>query len=281
MLEKAFISGKSVFRLTLSALTISVLVGTTAFALARQDQDQSPEKKVEKPDDKQVEKRRTVKVIQSGRKVREIKNGKDGDVIRHEDSHVRAIEDALEEVREALRGVAERLENARGERDRETLEAAKESLERAIEALEEQRENRVYVHRIIDQRRDAERRMIRIERAAVRDALERLDDEAEELMESREEMLDGIEEMREELAEEIEDIQIEIEEGDDRHVVRLRALREAELAVSEMEEHHLAAIKAAEKELQRARARLEKKLREKKERLEQKQRGEQKSADDH
>lgn len=248
------------------ALAAASSLALTAFAANAQDQDEDESPEVEKHESDDSVKRRHVKIIENGRVVKEFKGSGKWEFISPEVErtiHVerrRAVEDALEEVHEALADVSERLEKAEGRKNKRALEAAKESLENAIEALEKQRENQLHARTTIEFQPEIERRMIVLEREAVRDALERLDEEAEELMESREEMLEGIEEMREEIAEEIEELTIEIEEGDDRHVIRLRALRDAELAVSQMEEHHLNAIRSAEKELKRARERLEKKL---------------------
>lgn len=248
------------------ALAAASSLALTAFTANAQDQEDDADQEVEKHESDEGDKKRRVKIIENGKVVKEFKGSGKWEFIGPEIErtiHIerrRAVEDALEEVREALQDVSERLEKAEGRQNKRALEAAKESLESAIEALETQRENELHTRATIDIHPDVERRMIVLEREAVRDALERLDEEAEELMESREEVLEGIEEMREEIAEEIEELTIEIEEGDDRHVIRLRALRDAELAVSQMEEHHLSAIRSAEKELKRARERLEKKL---------------------
>lgn len=248
------------------ALAAATSMAMSAFSVSAQDGDDDDEIEIEIHESVDKGKKHRVKIIEDGKVVREIKSPGRFQVIGPgvertiQVERGRAVEKALQEVRDALADVSERLEKAKGRKNRQALEAAKESLETAIEALELQRENGLHTRATIEIHPDVERRMIVLEREAVRDALERLDEEAEELNESRHEMLEGIEEMREEIAEEIEELTIEIEDGDDRHVIRLRALRDAELAVSQMEEHHLNALRSAEKELKRARERLERKL---------------------
>lgn len=258
--------GKSQPRVTLllSLFAATALMGTAAFAGADQDsgaEDQHVEKKI----DKRTEKR-TIRIVRDDDEGRAIRQNSRRKSIEPDDAHhartakTRAVEEALEEVRSALDDVRIRLEKTRNRNDKRALNTAKESLEKAIEALEKQKEiySESFRQREVGDR--GKHRHIVIEREVVKEALEQLDEQAEELLQSREEILDDIQQMREELADEIADIQIEIDDGDDMHVVRLRALRDAELAISGMEKHHLAAIKAAEAELKRARKRLEKKL---------------------
>lgn len=271
---------KTFGRAALSAFAIVAVAATGAFA---HPHDDDAERKSAR--DKIVEKivrdtqRQTVRVIQEAKRANV--HGRHIEIVPEIRQEIRfaqmgEIEDALEDVRDALSEVKDRRKAAKNKRDKKALEAAETSLEKAIEALEKQKENghpRVTAFNMdipgpdFDFSALTNRRLfLEFEREAIEDALEGLDDEAESLVDSRQEMLEELAEAREEIAEEIQELEIEIEDGEDHQVIRLRALRDAELAIADMEGQHLAALKAAEKELKRARERLEKQLRRKEER---------------
>lgn len=195
-----------------------------------------------------------------------------------------SIADALEEVREALEEIQERKKAAKRKADRQALEGAEKSLEAAIEALESQHMRGEMAVLDMDlggqvmrmESFPGPRLMLEFERKVIEEAIEELDEQEEDLMDSRRDVVEELAEAREEIIQEIEELQEEADDDDDWHVSRLRALREAELAIAEMEEQHLAAIKQAEKELERARKRLEKRLEEKEKRAERERRREEK-----
>ena len=265
-------SPKGTIKSALSAFALVAVVSLSAGAHPHLDNDDNDDEKViTKKVEKKINigkngKRRTVTIVRDGKSHEVITDGAkwhiDGvDIDKHiQFKRVSAIEKALDEVRSALGDVQKRLKASKKRSDKKALTAAKDSLEKAIEALEEQREIRGEHMAMVSLDGAQRHRIIEIEREAVREALEGLDEQAQELLESRTETLRELAEVRVELADEIADLQIEIGDGEDMHVIRLRALREAELAISDMEEHHLAAIKQAEAELKRARERLEKKL---------------------
>lgn len=272
---------KRIGRTALSALAMCAVAANGALAHPHDDDKRKTAR------DKIVEKivkdsrKQTVRIIQDAKRAELRSRGAHIEIMPHISQEIRlrhagAIEEALDDVRDALAEVQERQKATKNKSDKKALELAAESLEKAIEALEEQKEMRqgaVTAFNIdipgpdFDFSALSDRRLfLEFEREALEEALEGLDEQAEALIDSRQDMLEELAEAREELAEEISELQEEAEDGDDYHVARLRALRQAELSIAEMEEHHIAALKAAEKELKRTRKRLERQLKEKEER---------------
>lgn len=178
---------------------------------------------------------------------------------------IEATEEAMEEVRSALNDVHAQYKKSKNKREKKALKQAASSLKSALKALELQKNSagrEMHAFRIHGEL--AER--FAIEKEALQDALESLADRAEGLADMRATIHEDVLEMREELAEKLEDlreeIEIELDAEDDENirVIKLRALRSAEINVAEVEKQHLMALKSAEREIARARARLEAKI---------------------
>lgn len=177
-----------------------------------------------------------------------------------------AIELALAESKEALEEVEDNLQHTPRRIDKASLKAAKKKLIGTIRALEWQRTNLVNNQsRLFEIKADAEEKRVIVEsqrRAIERQVVEEIVSKKQELEILRQQVLRELEQTREELAIEIQRLQTAINSyRSNQHAERLRALRSAELAISEMEQQHLSAIEATEAEIKKVQNELNDKLR--------------------
>ncbi len=162
---------------------------------------------------------------------------------------------ALKEAKAALAEVSERLAKAKSKKEKQALKAAQRGLEAAIVSLEERRMRHVIVA-------PSRVEIAKIESAAMAEALADLADSELELSEMRVELKGDIADARREIEEALGDLELELDIDGDIRTLRIESLRSAELSLEEMEKHHLEALKRAEEDIKRERARLEERLRE-------------------
>ena len=179
---------------------------------------------------------------------------------------VKTLDDALVSMRQALDDVQANLDHTQRRIEKASLNAARKKLQGTIKALEWQRnnlvENRTKLSRIEDSVEE-KRANVEVTRQTIhQQVVEQLNAQKEGISGARKQILAELEQTREELADEIEQLQTSIEDQDDIRADRLRALRDAEMTIADMEKHHLSAIESVEQELKRTRQRLEQKIQE-------------------
>lgn len=180
---------------------------------------------------------------------------------------IAAIDIALEESRVALDDLEANLQHTPRRIDRASLKVAKKRLLGTIKALEWQRRNMLENNSKLNAMKasvDQKRTYVEAKRLAIeQEVVGKIVEKKEELGAVRQNLLTELEQTREVIAVEIQQLQTTINEyQSNRNNMRLKALREAELAVSEMEQRHLSAIDATEAELKKVREKLEHKLKE-------------------
>jgi len=251
--------GKSPSWIALAVVGVSLTAGaalSTAVAAAYMSED----KKIQ--DEKKLEKKKTIKVISSGKPIIiERKKGRytvgghdhesDDQSRRHEHVHdgvrtYRYIIDGkhhsdaeddsyahgLARIEEALEQVNTRLKKTKRKSERRVLEAARDGLTTAIDTLKAQNRS---VYRVFGHSRGHGGSHVEI-----------------------------LDEVRGSLAEVLGDVELEIDLDGDPRRLRIESFLHGRHEMEGTEEERLEAIKRAEKELQKARERLERRLTEKK-----------------
>lgn len=175
------------------------------------------------------------------------------------DEALLAMKLTLEEVQANLSHTTRRIEKA-------SLTSARKKLQSTIKALEWQRnnliENKTKLDSIEDKVKENQLTVEANHLAIKRQVEERLNAQTQGLSGAKDQILAELEQTREELANEIEQLQMAIEDQGEIRADRLRALREAEMTIADMEKQHLSVIQSAEEELRKTRERLEHKLQE-------------------
>lgn len=179
---------------------------------------------------------------------------------------VQSLDEALLTMKLALEDVQANLSHTTRRIEKASLNSARKKLLGTIKALEWQRNNLIRNQAKLDQIEDKVKESsltVEASRQVIKQQVEEhLNAQTEGLSGARDQILAELEQTREELANEIEQLQTAIEDQDEVRVDRLRALREAELTIADMEKRHLSAIQSAEAELKKTRERLEHKLQE-------------------
>lgn len=177
---------------------------------------------------------------------------------------IRALDKALEDVKAALEDVQLRFKYRSARLERLALTSARKKLLEAIETLEWQRQNLIEDTERLKNLEEAvtvKRQTVHNDREMTQKRyMENLNKQLAELSKTRTRLVEEFRVTQEGFAEEIEELQNEVQGDDKTRNVRLRALREAELAVADLEQYHLSAIAAAEEELMRNKKRLQEEL---------------------
>lgn len=240
----AFVAGMAVSSLALAGASHAMM------AMGGDDEKAEQAEKAEK-------KKRTIRVVRSGDSKVVVDRKGHRTVIATSDREAfeKKHKQALKEAKEALAEVTERLGKAKSKKEKQALKAAQKGLEAAIVSLEERRMRHVIVA-------PSRIEIAKIESEAMADALADLADSELELSEMRVELKGDIAEARREIEEALGDLELELDIDGDIRTLRIESLKSAELSLEEMEKHHLEALKRAEEDIKRERARLEERMRE-------------------
>ncbi|NVJ97636.1 MAG: hypothetical protein HWE25_05760 [Alphaproteobacteria bacterium] len=226
-----------------------IAVATTGSASANSfahDEDAKAEK---------TEKRR-VRVVKSGEEPVTVVGANGRTVIASSQGlveYAKEHKEALEKAAKALNEVTARLGKSKSKGEKAALEAAKAGLEAAILSLENQRVRDSFTpHTKVE--------IARIEADSVAGALKALQDREHEIRSMRGNLKEELAEAREEIAEALGDLDLELDLDGDVRVLRLESLHSAKRSLELMEEEQLEALKRAEEEIKRERARIEERM---------------------
>lgn len=206
--------------------------------------------------DKAEKQKRTIRVVRSGdSKVEVIRKGHRTVMATSDrEAFEKEQKEALMKAKSALAEVTERLQKARSKSEKQALVAAQKGLEAAIVSLEERRLRHVIVA-------PSRVEIAAIEAEAMAEALADLEESELELSVMRVELKDDIEDARRDIEEALGDLELELDIDGDIRTLRIESLKSAQLSLEEMEKHHLKALKQAEEDIKRERARLEARMR--------------------